>query len=202
MHLEPGITGSCRRGSRQHVQSHPLESNQNLSGFSRARRPTTQEWVRAPRAFAARAAQIIIIVLRLSESGGARRTSGLHASAFAAGAPRASMQPPLTRAHLSRFEISIRDHESQNQSLCCVRAMAGPKRQRAARFPWGGPSAQLRAGVHVNRVRDLRRYPYPDQMARSSGRSHEATWASTRPPRRVPFDRDDVVSARRCSLED
>jgi hypothetical protein len=26
------------------VWSHPLESNQNLSGFSRARRPTTQEW--------------------------------------------------------------------------------------------------------------------------------------------------------------
>ena len=25
-------------------ESHPLESNQNLSGFSRARRPTTQEW--------------------------------------------------------------------------------------------------------------------------------------------------------------
>jgi hypothetical protein len=25
-------------------RSHPLESNQNLSGFSRARRPTTQEW--------------------------------------------------------------------------------------------------------------------------------------------------------------
>ena len=31
--------------------SHPLESNQNLSGFDRARRPTTQEWdvtLRAP----------------------------------------------------------------------------------------------------------------------------------------------------------
>src|SRR5882672_1521868 len=25
---------------------HPLESNQNLSGFNRARRPTTQEWHR------------------------------------------------------------------------------------------------------------------------------------------------------------
>ncbi len=29
---------------RPKEQSHPLESNQNLSGFSRARRPTTQEW--------------------------------------------------------------------------------------------------------------------------------------------------------------
>lgn len=33
------------------TSSHPLESNQNLSGFNRARRPTTQEWdvtLRAP----------------------------------------------------------------------------------------------------------------------------------------------------------
>jgi hypothetical protein len=72
-----------------------------------------------------RAAQIIIIVLQLSESGAQRahvgpacarfgggRTSRLHAFALAASAPRASMRSPLTRAHQSRFEILIRDLES------------------------------------------------------------------------------------------
>ena len=53
--------------------SHPLESNQNLSGFSRARRPTTQEWETSVACGTfwtahARDAQIIIIVLQLSES--------------------------------------------------------------------------------------------------------------------------------------
>ena len=37
----------CRgdRRMRRRGTCHPLESNQNLSGFSRARRPTTQEWL-------------------------------------------------------------------------------------------------------------------------------------------------------------
>jgi hypothetical protein len=135
----------------------------------------------------------------LSESGApGRRTSGLHAFAFAARAPRASMRSPLTRAHPSRFEIWIRDLESQNQLWFAFRNMSGPKRRKAARFPWGGPSARLGADVHVNRVRDLRRYPYPDRTGRSWSTADEATWASTtRPCWRVPFDYVGVVSARR-----
>lgn len=43
------------------------------------------------------------------------RTSGLRAAAFAADAPRASARPPVAWAHLSRFEIWIKDLESKCQ---------------------------------------------------------------------------------------
>jgi len=46
------------------------------------------------------------------------RTSGREERAFSARAPRALARSPLTRAHLSRFVIWIRDIESQNQIVC------------------------------------------------------------------------------------
>jgi hypothetical protein len=39
-----GLRNRCKIRFATDPWSHPLESNQNLSGFSRARRPTTQEW--------------------------------------------------------------------------------------------------------------------------------------------------------------
>jgi hypothetical protein len=104
--------GPCQDHLATH-SSHPLESNQNLSGFSRARRPTTQEWVTSAAHLSDRAqrrsSSSFFSCQRAARAG---RTSGLHAFAFSARAPRASMHSPLTRAHPSRFEIWIRDRES------------------------------------------------------------------------------------------
>src|SRR5688572_22639457 len=85
--------------------SHLLESNQNLSGFSRARRPTTQKWdVSAARAAELlgehdRSRSAIFIVIN---------SSVVIEHPRALGAPRASMQLRVlghARAHLSRFHI-------------------------------------------------------------------------------------------------
>jgi hypothetical protein len=83
MGIEPTETGMARRPvtlNRLH-QSHPLELNQNLSGFGRARRPATPEWEircaasrRAQRLFYwVLASTLIVIALRLSEIARARR---------------------------------------------------------------------------------------------------------------------------------
>lgn len=68
--------------------SHPLGSNQDLSGFSRARRPTAPEWDEVPcageqtpgtaRSFSMGACQgtLIIIALQLSET--SRGARGAH----------------------------------------------------------------------------------------------------------------------------
>ena len=72
---------------------HPLESNQNLPGFNRARRPTTQEWdTSAARMFEAhaqrRSSSSSSIVRELPLC--ARRTSGIDAFASFASAPIAA----------------------------------------------------------------------------------------------------------------
>jgi hypothetical protein len=87
--------------------------------------------------------------------------------ALAARAPRASMHPPVWRAHLSRFVIWSRDHESQNQIVCAsgrspARNVEGPPGD-----PVGGPSARY-VCVHVTRWRCLRRYPYRNPSGRGS----------------------------------
>jgi hypothetical protein len=124
MHLEPGPSGSCRTRRSKNcarsasmwvppsgIEPEPLglqpsaQTNYARVGYER-------------RAFAVRAAQIIIIFFDCQRAARAARTSSRKELAFAARAPRASVHPPLTRAHLSRFEISIRDQESQNSD--CV----------------------------------------------------------------------------------
>lgn len=115
-----------------------LESNQNLPGFNRARRPHAQERESCrTRVSSTRAASClhqvpcqapIIITVQLSEIG--RDTQR---------APRASMHPLVRRAHPSRT------HDLDSRSLVrkirlCV-VFRTPKRLRAARFPRAARSA-------------------------------------------------------------
>ena len=83
MGIEPTEAGVAHQPvtlNRLHL-SHPLELNQNLSGFGRARRPATPEWEIALRGLAANAAThswvlastLIVIALRLSQIARARR---------------------------------------------------------------------------------------------------------------------------------
>jgi hypothetical protein len=83
--------------------SHPLESNQNLSVFSRARRPTTQGRERsrcAPTSLRVRSAVSsgaclapVIVILFSCHRSRRRRAQG---------APRAAMLPRFAQSHLSR----------------------------------------------------------------------------------------------------
>ena len=72
---EAGVAHQPVTLNRLHL-SHPLELNQNLSGFGRARRPATPEWeiaLRAPRGDTQRlnlwvlASTLIVIALQLSQ---------------------------------------------------------------------------------------------------------------------------------------
>ena len=126
--------------SPRHVSSHPLESNQNLSGFSRARRPTTQEWDTS--------------AAHVGSTRGARSSSSSSSivrdrwDRRAQGAPRALMHPPVTRAHLSRFEICIQIASRKSVVVVVdVLECDGRKRKGPPGFP-GGPSARRRV-VHV-----------------------------------------------------
>lgn len=110
---------AMKRASGPGGRSHPLESNQNLSGFSRARRPTTQEWdtsaarprptamsrrvasqraSRRPRPFARRRSSSSFFGCQragrraVGRSLGSGRTSGVGASGLGPGAPRAFMR--------------------------------------------------------------------------------------------------------------
>ena len=80
------------------ASSHPLESNQNLSGFSRARRPTTLKWEVAPRVRCWRTCGAVV--------GACHGTLHRHRSSIvreprrAQRAPRAWMPPPTSRTHL------------------------------------------------------------------------------------------------------
>jgi hypothetical protein len=98
------------------------------------------------------------------------RTSGGHATALTAGAPRAcgdrararrtsGVDAPASRAGAP---IAIRYLQSRyrfaNQIVCCARTR-GPKRRRAAWSSRGGPSVRD-VWLHVTRVGGLRRYRY------------------------------------------
>lgn len=84
MGIEPTEAGVAHQPvtlNRLHL-SHPLELNQNLSGFGRARRPATPEWEIALRAASRRhaathswvlASTLIVIALRLSQIARVRR---------------------------------------------------------------------------------------------------------------------------------
>ena len=150
-----GTSGDSSRGSggnRTHVSersktrplqpvllptraSHPLESNQNLSGFSRARRPTTQEWdTSAARMFGStRAAQIIVILFGCQRAaqahlGSRRGRAHLGRDAFAqAGAPLA------TRDLDSRSRVAKSD---------CVADGCRPETTKGRLVSLGGPSAR------------------------------------------------------------
>lgn len=98
--------------------SHPLESNQNLSSFDRARRPTTLgRDVGAARVVGdeTNGATALLIIVQLFNCHGA-------ATRCAMDAPRASMHARMlghVRMHLSRFEITSvnHDHESKRQTV-------------------------------------------------------------------------------------
>lgn len=141
------------------LSSHPLESNQNLSGFSGARRPTTREWdvcaVRAAGLVEASAtvrtarSHIIISSSVVREPPAMRgRTSGVDAATCPSG---------QARAHLSRFDIEIAtpDIESENQIVrrAAARRGTGPRSRdvRNVEGPLGsspgGPSATTRGHV-------------------------------------------------------
>ena len=146
MHLEPGITGSCRTGGRSASGSVPPSGiePEPLGLQPSAQTNYARVAIRALRAFAARAAQIIIIVLQLSEIGMRRaRTSGLVAFALSPRAPRALERSTLTRAHLSRFVIWIRDRESKIQIV--VFSDAGPENVE-------GRLGDPRGGLRTRRV--------------------------------------------------
>lgn len=139
---------------------------------------------------AVRAAQIIIIVLRLSESGCAGRTSGLGARALAAGAPRVTARSPLTRAHVSRFEIWIADIESKIQIVGA--SDDGPETSKGRLVSLGGPS-ERDVWLHVTRVGGLRRYRY--RAASGCTRSTDGPMGSSRTSR-LPTDYVQLVSTR------
>lgn len=148
-----GVRVRCKASVCYRPESpHPLESNQNLAGFSRARRPTTQEWeVPAAREHEALVRRVVVLHGCLpghpssSLFGCQRPTRG------ARGAPRASRRaspPRCTRDHRECttrvLVISIRDHEFANASCRSLRMPAsveGPKRRRAAWSPWRPVSA-------------------------------------------------------------
>lgn len=181
--MAPSHCVDTRKRTRR--EPRPLESNQNLSGFSRARRPTTQErdtsaaraghiaarctdaaWSRC--ASQDRAAQIIIIVLRLSESGpGAGRTSGVGASALRAGAPRAFMRPRLRQAHLGPW---------------CVR-LAGGRTYRDSLSVFEISSRKISSGLTLGKIRPETSKGRPVLPGRpSSARRVLTRYASGRPP--------------------
>lgn len=124
-------------------QSHPLELNQNLSVFSRARRPPTQERdTRAARVLWKHTCGLQDHHrhhLRLSESD-ARRAQG---------APRASARSLSGRAHLSRFEICSQIQSCEiDWSRVGAASTAGageagrPKTTKGRSVYPGGPSAR------------------------------------------------------------
>lgn len=109
--------------------SHPLESNQNLSVFSRARRPHAQEWVTSVMHLCAsrRSSSSSSVVRERPPCAG--RTSGRNASAFWAGAPFA-IRDLLFRSRVAKTRLCI---------------SVARNAERAARFPW-------RPFRHVGRV--------------------------------------------------
>lgn len=83
--------------------SHPLESNQDLPGFSRTPRPTRREWdLRAARIDAARQIICGLFGCQVARAG---RTSGAGATALAAGTPLAWTRSRRSRTHPSRLPI-------------------------------------------------------------------------------------------------
>lgn len=165
--------------------SHPLESNQNLSGFSRARRPTTQEWVTsAARVWGTRGADHHHRSSIVRERGArahlgpwedrarARRTSGVGASACLADAPIA-IRYLQSRYRVADSDCLLRSDERPDKQArpidegcelasdpsTLARAHPRGKRRRAAWSSLGGPSVRD-VWLHVTRVGDLRRYRY------------------------------------------
>src|SRR6476659_1239967 len=100
------------------------------------------------------------------------------------------MHPLVRRAHLSRFEIWIRDRESQIQIVCAFGCET-----RNVEGPPGLPGRPFTANVclHVTRVVDLRRYPYRAPSGRYT--SSYAPRGCSR-PRIVPIDYVELVSTR------
>lgn len=97
--------------------SHPLESNQNLSGFSRARRPTTQEWDVTLRAPAGRRSVLSWVPCQAPSS--SSLFSCQRSQVARAAVRSAHLGPCGTRAHgeytcrVRRSGLRSPDHESQ-----------------------------------------------------------------------------------------
>lgn len=184
--LLASITASrCRCRS-----SHPLESNQNLSGFSRARRPTTQEWEMTPR-----------------ERWG--RTRGVGYGCLAGHPHRQSLfscqrGPAVRRAHLGRWcfrdsrgrtyrvtrsRLENRDLESQNQNVWTGRVRdAGRERPENVEGLPGFPQAALQL-AHVASTWSAEEPPGGTDEIGAIGHERRAPRAldEGRTPRRHPF---------------
>lgn len=196
-------------------ESHPLESNQNLSGFNRARRPPTQEWdvcrVRE-RALASTLPHAAGCVGCLPRHPHRHHSSVVtELPRHAAGAPRAMARSQTLRVHPSRFEISI--EIASHKSVCLL--SPDPKPESTARndfgppgVPWAARSAHdvvhvkregvLRGGTDRCYRSDRRQSPTPGRLWHTG----DATRASVR---RLALRRGDYVafaSSRSASTSD
>lgn len=181
---------SNRRGDRVRAGCNPVLLPMHLgrrSRVARARtiwqriRPTLWNRTRTSRASAERADQLRKSGLRALRTFQTVRSADHHHRSSvvrerrARGAPRAFMRSRFQRAHLGRRCTRLlrgRTHHDSRSGLeiasrklisCGLRFGSCPARnvERPPGFPVGGPSARSGACKHVNRVRDLRRYPYP-----------------------------------------
>jgi hypothetical protein len=170
-------------------QSHPLELNQDLSGFGRARRPATPEWeVRCAGLAAARS----------DSSLGACQHPHRHDSSIvrdrphAQGAPRAVMRPRFARTHRSR---SRRASARRGRTALVVNRWSagvgpGPETSKGRLVFPGGPSAQMT--FYIICLENLRGSPPPcpdragTRYRRARRRSVRSgrSWSGTSTPRR------------------
>ncbi len=156
--IEPAMTGvahpSVTLNHLQLQESHPLESNQNLSGFSRARRPTTQEWDVAS----------VRVDRTLAKCGCLPAPSS--SSLFDCQRSARSAIEDAPRAWRSRSGVWNSGSRIAETSGCRdVRQRDGPKRRRAA---WSSRAAlQRRVTGYITRVESLR-YPYPAPCRRNA----------------------------------
>ena len=123
--------------------SHPLESNQNLAGFSCARRPHAPEWEIDPRACSVRARGSVFIGCLP----GHPSSSSLFGCQRSPAVRRAHLGPRCDRRRRERTlrELMIWIQDQVFAKLDCVSFWPGtttdPKRRRAAWFPWAARSA-------------------------------------------------------------
>jgi hypothetical protein len=193
------VASSPRQPARMRVhRSHPLESNQNLSGFSRARRPTRQEWdvtLRAPRADAAFNHGCLpghpssSIALQLSEIADASARAAVRSAHLGPRGARSQCEHTVASrdrdyvVQITSRKVSSRVTPEPGQ---IPEAETSPKRRRAAWFP-GRPSARSDV-VHVTREEVPRWYPY------------RSRWPPTGPARHRTADGSAKLAVRRRSF--
>ena len=150
-----GLRGRCKANvCYQPKSSHPLESNQNLSGFSQARRPTTQEWDVAVREIlgTARTALLLWVPASAPSSSslfGCHRSPGTHWAHLGRWRVRDFRE---RTPHALAISIEI---TSRKTICCCVAGRDARKRLRAAWFPLAARFSARRRSRQVRRGRGL-----------------------------------------------